>query len=562
MEKKNYVPKLFALLKKGISKETLKNDVVAGIIVGIVALPLAIAFAIASGVSPDKGLITAIIAGLLISVLGGSRVQIGGPTGAFIVIVYAVVQDFGVSGLIIATFMAGVMLIGMGLARLGNLLKFIPHPLIVGFTSGIAVIIFSTQIKDFFGLPIETVPADFIEKWKLYARYVNYLNWPDVGIAVVTILIALNFHKISKKIPGSIIAIVLTTVVVYFFNIPVNTIESTFGEIPNKLSKPSLPEFDFATIQQLIQPAFAIALLGGIESLLSAVVSDGMIGGKHRSNVELIGQGIANCFSALFGGIPATGAIARTATNVKNGGRTPIAGIVHALVLLIIMLVLAPLAKLIPMACLAGILMVVSYHMSEWRQFKSLLKGNKADVMILLVTFTLTVVFDLIIAIEIGVVLSSFILMKRMSDVTTVQMTKNMFDSRFNDEEVLFEEELPDLPKGVVMYEIDGALFFGAAQLFQDTLEDLSDSPKVLILRMRSVLFIDATGIYRLKEVVGKFKAKGTTVVLSEMGEQVRTDLEKGEIFTVLSKDNFAENIVEAMEKASRIIERSKDTSV
>lgn len=349
---------------------------------------------------------------------------------------------------------------------------------------------------------------------------------------------------------------------VYFFNIPVNTIESTFGEIPNKLSKPSLPEFDFATIQQLIQPAFAIALLGGIESLLSAVVSDGMIGGKHRSNVELIGQGIANCFSALFGGIPATGAIARTATNVKNGGRTPIAGIVHALVLLIIMLVLAPLAKLIPMACLAGILMVVSYHMSEWRQFKSLLKGNKADVMILLVTFILTVVFDLIIAIEIGVVLSSFILMKRMSDVTTVQMTKNMFDSRFNDEEVLFEEELPDLPKGVVMYEIDGALFFGAAQLFQDTLEDLSDSPKVLILRMRSVLFIDATGIYRLKEVVGKFKAKGTTVVLSEMGEQVRTDLEKGEIFTVLSKDNFAENIVEAMEKASRIIERSKDTSV
>lgn len=562
MEKKNYVPKLFALLKKGISKETLKNDVVAGIIVGIVALPLAIAFAIASGVSPDKGLITAIIAGLLISVLGGSRVQIGGPTGAFIVIVYAVVQDFGVSGLIIATFMAGVMLIGMGLARLGNLLKFIPHPLIVGFTSGIAVIIFSTQIKDFFGLPIETVPADFIEKWKLYARYVNYLNWPDVGIAVVTILIALNFHKISKKIPGSIIAIVLTTVVVYFFNIPVNTIESTFGEIPNKLSKPSLPEFDFATIQQLIQPAFAIALLGGIESLLSAVVSDGMIGGKHRSNVELIGQGIANCFSALFGGIPATGAIARTATNVKNGGRTPIAGIVHALVLLIIMLVLAPLAKLIPMACLAGILMVVSYHMSEWRQFKSLLKGNKADVMILLVTFILTVVFDLIIAIEIGVVLSSFILMKRMSDVTTVQMTKNMFDSRFNDEEVLFEEELPDLPKGVVMYEIDGALFFGAAQLFQDTLEDLSDSPKVLILRMRSVLFIDATGIYRLKEVVGKFKAQGTTVVLSEMGDQVRTDLEKGEIFTVLSKDNFAENIVEAMEKASRIIERSKDTSV
>lgn len=546
--KEHYIPKLFSILKNGISKQQLQKDIIAGIIVGIVALPLAIAFAIASGVSPEKGLITAVIGGLLISVLGGSRVQIGGPTGAFIVIVYAVVQEFGIDGLIIATFMAGILLVGMGLARLGSLLKFIPYPLIVGFTSGIAVIIFSSQIKDFFGLQIDSVPADFIEKWKVYATNFHSINWAAVAIAVSTIIISLQFGKISKKIPGSIVAILLSTVLVYFFNIPVDTIESSFGDIPSKISMPAFPNIDFATVQKLIQPAFAIALLGGIESLLSAVVSDGMIGGRHRSNVELIGQGVANCFSAMFGGIPATGAIARTATNVKNGGRTPIAGITHALVLLIIMLVLSPLAKLIPMACLAGILIVVAYHMSEWRQFKSQLKGNRADAMILLTTFFLTVIFDLVIAIEVGIVLSAFILMKRMSDTTKVQLfTKE-------EEENLFEEE-KTLPEGATMYEIHGALFFGAAQAFQDTINRLPDRRKVLILRMRDVLFIDATGIYRLKEMITKFKDQGRVIILSGVSPEVENELEKGEIYSVIDKKNVTPNIEQAIIRARQVLE-------
>lgn len=554
MKKSSFTPKLFSLLKKGITKQQLQKDIIAGVIVGIVALPLAIAFAIASGVSPDKGLITAIVGGLIISVLGGSRVQIGGPTGAFIVIVYAIVQEFGVDGLIIATFMAGIILVGMGLARLGNLMKFIPHPLIVGFTSGIAVIIFSSQIKDFFGFPIDTVPADFIEKWKLYALHFNHINWVAVAIAVGTILMSLNFHKISSKIPGSIVAILLSTLLVYFFTLPVETIESSFGEIPNKLSMPSFPKVDFATIQKLIQPAFAIALLGGIESLLSAVVSDGMIGGRHRSNVELVAQGVANCCSSMFGGIPATGAIARTATNIKNGGRTPIAGITHAVVLLVIMLALAPLAKLIPMACLAGILIVVAYHMSEWRQFVSLLKGNKSDVMILLVTFFLTIVFDLIIAIEVGIVLSSFVLMKRMSDTTTIHHADFIVAKDSVNNDILFEEEIPILPKGVIMYEIHGALFFGAAQAFQDTISRLQHRPIVLILRMRHVLFIDATGMYRLKEVIKKFARQNTTIILSGVNKAVLKDLEKGEIYTVLGDENITDSIEKAAVRASQII--------
>lgn len=554
MKESQFTPKFFTLLKKGISKQQLRKDLMAGLIVGIVALPLAIAFAIASGVSPDKGLITAIIAGLAISVFGGSRVQIGGPTGAFIVIVYAVVQEFGVDGLIIATFMAGIILIGMGLARLGNLLKFIPHPLIVGFTSGIAVIIFSSQIKDFFGLSIETVPADFIEKWKIYAQNFDSINWWAVGIALVTIIISFSFHKVSKKIPGSIIAILLATLAVQFFNIPVSTIETAFGEIPNELAMPSFPNINFAVVQKLIQPALAIALLGGIESLLSAVVSDGMIGGRHRSNAELVGQGIANCLSSMFGGIPATGAIARTATNVKNGGRTPIAGIVHALVLLVIMLALAPFAKLIPMSCLAGILIVVAYHMSEWRQFRSLLKGNKADVMILLVTFFLTVVFDLVIAIEVGIILSSFVLMKRMSDTTTVEVSKNLFTTQYENSDELFEEELHILPKDVVMYEIHGALFFGAAQTFQDTMSRMGENPKVVILRMRHVLFVDATGIYRLKEVIKKFEKENTTIILSGVNKSVLLDLERAKIYSVIPPENFAESIEMAIHRATEII--------
>ena len=554
MNENQFTPKFFSLLKKGISRKQFFKDISAGLIVGIVALPLAIAFAIASGVSPDKGLITAIIAGLIISVLGGSRVQIGGPTGAFIVIVYAIVQNHGVGGLTIATFMAGFILIAMGFARLGNLLKYIPYPLIVGFTSGIAIIIFSSQIKDFFGLPIESVPADFIEKWKVYALNFGQINWIAVAIATFTIIIGLNFHRITTKIPGSIVAIVASTFIVYLFDLPVTTIESSFGDIPNHITMPIIPQIDFETVKALIGPAFAIALLGGIESLLSAVVADGMIGGRHRSNAELVAQGTANCFSAMFGGIPATGAIARTATNVKNGGRTPIAGITHAIVLLLIMLLFAPLAKLIPMACLAGILIVVSYHMSEWRQFKSLLRGNKLDVLILLVTFFLTVVFDLVLAIEIGIVLSSFVLMKRMSDSLKVQHVKVILQEDSGEAEFLFEEELPALPKGVAIYEISGALFFGAAQAFQDTISSMQSNPKVLILRIRNVPFIDATGIYRLKEIVKQLESEKVTVLLSGANSQVKSDLEKADIYSVLKKENFLPNVNESLVRAEEIM--------
>ena len=557
MKEPIFKPKFFSLLKTGISKKQFYKDISAGVIVGIVALPLAIAFAIASGVSPDKGLITAIIAGLIISVLGGSRVQIGGPTGAFIVIVYAIVQEHGVDGLIIATFMAGFILIAMGIGRLGNLLKYIPYPLIVGFTSGIAIIIFSSQIKDFFGLPIESVPADFIDKWKVYVLNFDSINWIAVVIALVTIFISLKFSRITKKIPGSIVAIVLATLAVYFFDLPVTTIESSFGSIPNKISMPSIPNIDFKTIQALIQPAFAIALLGGIESLLSAVVSDGTIGGRHRSNTELIAQGTANCASAMFGGIPATGAIARTATNVNNGGRTPIAGIVHAIVLLLIMLIFAPLAKLIPMACLAGILIVVSYHMSEWRQFKSLLKGNKYDILILLVTFFLTVVFDLVIAIQIGIVLSSFILMRRMSESLHIKKAMDLFTGHDAGEKI-FEEEQIELPKGVIMYEISGALFFGAAQTFQDTISQIQHNPKVLILRIRYVPFIDATGIYRLKELIAHFKTEKVQIIISGAIPSVRDDLEKGTIFSVLDKENMVVNIHESVKRAEEILKTKK----
>ena len=556
MNEKPFTPKLISLLKEGISREQLLKDLSAGMIVGIVALPLAIAFAIASGVSPEKGLITAIIAGLVISALGGSRVQIGGPTGAFIVIIYSIVQEHGVAGLTIATFLAGFILIAMGMARLGTLLKFIPYPLIVGFTSGIAIIIFSSQIKDFLGLPLESVPVDFIDKWQAYAGKILQINWLSTIIAGITVLIALNFYRVTSKVPGSLVAILLSTAAVYWFNLPVSTIETSFGDIPNHLSLPVVPHIDYETLKALIQPALAIALLGGIESLLSAVVADGMIGGRHRSNAELIAQGTANCFSALFGGIPATGAIARTATNVKNGGRTPIAGITHAVVLLLIMVLLAPLAKHIPMACLAGILMVVAYHMSEWRQFRSLLKGNKSDVLILLVTFFLTVFFDLVVAIEIGIVLSSLILMKRMSDSLIIREASHLVPDNNDNSEKLFEEELPEIPNMVSMYEISGALFFGAAQTFQDTIMRLQENPKVLILRMRHVPFIDATGIYRLKEMIKQFANQKVHILLSGVNPKVKDDLEKADIYSVISRDHILDNIDDSLKRARELVSR------
>lgn len=549
---KEFVPKFFSLLKQGITKETLLKDSLSGLIVGIVALPLAIAFAIASGVSPEKGIMTAIIAGIIISTFGGSRVQIGGPTGAFIVIVYGIIQEFGVNGLTIATFMAGFIIIGLGLARMGNLLKFIPYSLIVGFTSGIALIIFSSQINDFFGLHIAKVPADFIEKWSTYFENWSKVNGHAIAIAVGTVLLTLYFQKLHKKIPGSIIAIILSTVIVHIFNIPVDTIESNYGNIPNRFSMPSIPHVDFETIRSLIQPAFAIALLGGIESLLSAVVSDSMIGGKHRSNMELIAQGSANIVSSIFGGIPATGAIARTATNVKNGGRTPIAGIVHALVLLGIMLLFAPYAKLIPMSCLAGILIVVAYHMSEWRQFKSILKGNRMDIIILLTTFFLTVIFDLVIAIEIGIVLSSFMFMKRMSESVNIQN----ISSENNTEEHLFDEELLSLPKEVLLYEINGPLFFGAARQFQETITNTHLQPKVVIIRMRYVPLIDATGYQSLKEIIKTYSSKGIQVILSGISETLSKDFEKNDIYKIIKEEFVFRNIATALEKAHYLINK------
>lgn len=538
-----FTPKLFSLVKAGIPRETILKDVVSGVIVGIVALPLAIAFAIASGVSPEKGLLTAVVAGFIISAFGGSRVQIGGPTGAFIVIVYGIVQTHGVDGLIVATFMAGFIMMAFGLARFGNYLQFIPYSLVVGFTSGIALIIFSSQINDFLGLQIADVPADFFAKWSLYFTHLDQVNIYAVVIALATVLVTVGLQKFVKLIPGSIVAIVLTTLSVHFFAIPVDTIHSRFGEIPNALSMPRLPAMDFAMIKSLIQPAFAIALLGSIESLLSAVVADSMIGGKHRSNVELVAQGAANTASALFGGIPATGAIARTATNVNNGGRTPIAGIVHAGVLLLIMLLFAPLAKLIPLACLAGVLVVVAYHMSEWRQFKSLLKGDRMDIIILLTTFLLTVIFDLVIAIQVGIVLSSFMFMSRMSQSVQVN------NININQERVerIFDDETLDVPEGVVLYEINGPLFFGAARQFQHTLTSIPSSARVIILRMRYVPLIDATGYQTLKEIIRNFRKKDIDVILSGINDELVKDFERHGVYEVLDRQHVVKDIKQAL---------------
>lgn len=552
---RDFEPSFLITLREGISREQLGKDVVAGLIVGIVALPLAIAFAIASGVSPDKGLVTAIIAGFLISAFGGSRVQIGGPTGAFIVIVYSIVQTHGVGGLTIATFMAGFLIIAMGLARLGNLLKYIPYTLIIGFTSGIALIILTSQIKDFFGMDIADLPADFIGKWKVYASNWSNINLSAFAIAAGTVLITLYFPRITRRVPGSLVAILLSTLLVILLDLPVETIESKFGELPRSFSLPELPNIDFATISALIEPAFAIAMLGAIESLLSAVVADGMTGSRHNSNTELLAQGAANVVSSIFGGIPATGAIARTATNIRNGGRTPVAGIVHAFVLLLIMLLFAPYAKLIPMACLAGILVVVAYHMGEWRHFFALMKGNMADVLVLLTTFFLTVVFDLILAIEVGIVLSSLLFMKRMSDMMHIKDANELIGSR-EGSDILFEEELTEIPKGVVMYEINGPLFFGAAQKFQETIREIDDLPPILILRMRNVPIVDATGIHRLKEVIHYFRHRGVTLILSGVSESVRTDLIKGGITDLIPEEDILPNINLCLIKAKEYLEK------
>jgi len=536
-------PKLFSVLK-GYNGQAFQKDLFAGIIVGIVALPLAIAFAVASGVSPEKGLITAIIAGFIISLLGGSRVQIGGPTGAFIVIVYGIVSQYGIDGLMISTFLAGIILIIFGLLRLGAVLKFIPHPLIVGFTSGIALVIFSTQIKAAFGIDIAEIPSEFLSKWACYFSNISSFNIYAIAISGSTILLTLFAGKLIPKIPGSFIAIIAMTGLVQVFDMPVDTIESIYGSIPNSFSF-SIPSIDWTNLPNYFQPAITIAILGAIESLLSAVVSDGMIGGNHRSNTELIAQGVANMFSPIFGGIPATGAIARTATNVKNGGRTPIAGIIHALTLLLIMLVFGQWAKLIPMSCLAGILIVVSYNMSEWRSFRSILKGSRFDIIVLLSTFFLTVLVDLTIAIEIGIVLASLLFMYRMSKINGV------FQHESESDEI---QNYNQIPKEIEIYEISGPFFFAAAKRYQETLRNLKESTSVLIIRMRHVPFMDTTGVKNFTEIIKNMENRKTKVILSGVNSEVMNDLRKSEIHHLVSEKNIFYNFDDAVKAAKNLL--------
>ncbi|HJR65245.1 MAG TPA: sulfate permease [Gemmatimonadaceae bacterium] len=544
------VPKLVTTLR-AYDRTQFSADLTAGVIVGIVALPLAIAFAIASGVAPERGLYTAIVAGFIISALGGSRVQIGGPTGAFIVIVYGIVQQYGYGGLAIATIMAGMMLIVLGVARLGTAIKFIPYPVITGFTSAIALIIFSSQVKDFLGLRMGDVPAEFVDKWRAFAEAIATINPWALVLSVTALAIILLWPKVTQRIPGAFVALIVTTVLTHLFNLPVETIGSRFGQIPSGLPTPSIPDMNPALIASLVGPAFTIALLAAIESLLSAVVADGMIGGRHRSNMELVAQGVANIASPLFGGIPATGAIARTATNVKNGGRTPVAGIVHAITLLLITLFFGRWAALIPMAALAAILVVVAYHMSEWRTFRTELRSPKSDVAVLLTTFLLTVLVDLTVAIEVGIVLAALLFMRRMAEVTNVSVITRELD----DEGDLYSTDANavrrrTIPTGVEVYEINGPFFFGAAEQFKDTLGRVARKPKVLIIRMRNVPAIDSTGIRALADVTRRTRKDGTIVLLSDVHAQPLVALGRSDLLDEIGDDNIFGNLDDALNRA------------
>lgn len=553
-----FKPKLFTMMHT-YTKADLMTDLMAGIIVGIVALPLAIAFGIASGVSPEKGIITAIVAGFIISFLGGSKVQIGGPTGAFIVIIYGIIQQYGIDGLMVATMMAGVLLILLGIFKLGTVIKFIPYPIIIGFTSGIAVTIFTTQIADIFGLDFqgEKVPGDFIGKWILYFHHFDTVNWWNVIVSVVSVFIIAITPKFSKKVPGSLVAIILVTVGVYFLKMygGVNCID-TIGDrfsIKSQLPAAAVPALDWEAIKNLFPVAITIAVLGAIESLLSAAVADGVIGDRHDSNTELIAQGIANFVSPIFGGIPATGAIARTMTNINNGGKSPVAGIVHAIVLLLILLFLMPLAKYIPMACLAGVLVIVSYNMSGWRVFKGLLKNPKSDVVVLLITFFLTVIFDLTVAIEVGLVIACVLFMKRVMETTKISVITDEIDPN-NESDLEVHEEHLAIPKGVEVYEINGPYFFGIATKFEEIMSRLGDRPKIRIIRMRKVPFIDSTGIHNLTTLCEMSQKENIHIILSGVNEKVHEVLEKSGFYELLGKENICSNINEALEVATREI--------
>lgn len=551
-------PKLFTMMKT-YTKADFMTDLMAGIIVGIVALPLAIAFGIASGVSPEKGIITAIVAGFIISFLGGSKVQIGGPTGAFIVIIYGIIQEYGIDGLMVATMMAGVLLILLGIFKLGTVIKFIPYPIIIGFTSGIAVTIFTTQIADIFGLDFkgEKVPGDFIGKWILYFHHFDTVNWWNVIVSVVSVVIIAITPKFSKKVPGSLVAIILVTVGVYCLKLYggitcIDTIGDRFS-IKAQLPEAAVPALDWKAIKNLFPVAITIAVLGAIESLLSAAVADGVIGDRHDSNTELIAQGIANFVSPIFGGIPATGAIARTMTNINNGGKSPVAGIVHAVVLLLILLFLMPLAQYIPMACLAGVLVIVSYNMSGWRVFKGLLKNPKSDVAVLLITFFLTVIFDLTVAIEVGLVIACVLFMKRVMETTKISVITDEIDPN-NESDLEVHEEHLMIPQGVEVYEINGPYFFGIATKFEEIMSRLGDRPKIRIIRMRKVPFIDSTGIHNLTTLCEMSQKENIHIILSGVNEKVHKVLEKSGFYELLGEENICSNINEALEVATREI--------
>ena len=553
-----FKPKLLSTLKN-YSKENFMADLMAGIIVGIVALPLAIAFGIASGVSPEKGIITAIVAGFIISLLGGSKVQIGGPTGAFIVIIYGIIQEYGISGLTVATLMAGVLLILLGVFKLGAVIKFIPYPIIVGFTSGIALTIFTTQIADIFGLQFgdEKVPGDFIGKWMLYFKHFDTVNWWNAIVSFVSVFIIAITPKFSKKIPGSLVAIVFVTLAVYLMKTYggitcIDTIGDRFT-IQSQLPDAVVPELNWEAIKNLFPVAITIAVLGAIESLLSAAVADGVIGDRHDSNTELIAQGVANVVAPIFGGIPATGAIARTMTNINNGGKTPVAGMIHAVVLLLILLLLMPLAQYIPMACLAGVLVIVSYNMSGWRTFKGLLKNPKSDVSVLLITFFLTVIFDLTIAIEWGLVLACVLFMRRVMETTEISVIKDEIDPNKESDLEVHEEHLI-IPEGVEVYEINGPYFFGIATKFEEMMANMGERPKVRIIRMRKVPFIDSTGVHNLTNLCDMCKKDNIQVVLSGVNEKVQKVLEKtGFLYTLVGEQNICPNINIALERAKEI---------
>lgn len=549
------IPKLFTTIKnEGYSKEKLFGDITAGIIVGIIALPLSIALAIASGVSPEKGLYTAIIAGFIISFLGGSKVQIGGPTGAFIVIVYGIVDSYGIYGLTIATIMAGIFLIIMGIFKMGTVIKFIPYPITTGFTSGIAVAIFSTQIKDFFGMRIEKVPAEFIEKMEVLWIHINTINYQALIIGILSLLILIFWPKINKTIPGSVVAILVSAVAVALFHLEVDTIGSRFSEIKSSFQSPMIPGFNFKIIRELITPALTIAILAGIESLLSAVVADGMIRGKHRSNMELVAQGFGNIASAIFGGIPATGAIARTAANIKNGGKTPIAGIVHAITLLGIMFFFMPYAKLIPMPALAAILIMVAFNMGDWEEFKELRRAPKSDAIIFLTAFTLTVFVDLVVAIEIGMILAAFLFMKRMADVTHIKFITAEEDDNFVAiDGAIFPYKKAILDK-ILIYEISGPFFFAAADKFLGISEQMHEKYKVLLLRMDKVPAMDATGFHALEIIFDMCKKHKITVIFVNVQEQPYEMMKKYRFVERAGVDNFFDNIDLAMEKGVNII--------